>query len=118
MIFYETAHQGRLFLLLLYAGVLSGVLYDLASLFRRSLPGILRFLPDLIWCLLTAALCFFSLLLGQESQVRLFAPLGLMAGGALYGLGIRRIGKAFLFFLLGRKKRRDGEFSSRKDKEG
>ena len=34
MTFYETLDQGRAFLLLLYAGMAAGALYDLTALFR------------------------------------------------------------------------------------
>ena len=48
MTFFETVGQARVFLLLLYAGFLSGALYDGARGLRRVLPKFLRFLPDML----------------------------------------------------------------------
>ena len=118
MTFHETAGQGGLLLLLLYAGATAGLLFDLSSLLRRALPRVLRFLPDLCWCVLTAALCFLALFLGQESALRLFMPLGLLAGGALYALGVRQLARTIRFFMTGRKKEPDGESSSYTPREG
>lgn len=118
MTFHETALQGRTLLLMLYAGMLSGFLLDAAGLLRRALPAPLRFLPDVMWCVLTAGLCFFALLLGMESAVRLYAPLGLLLGGALYALGPRRLWKGLYFLLFGRKKRPGGELSPQGTEEG
>lgn len=109
MSFHETAGQGRTLLLLLYAGILSGVLLDMSALLRRALPGPLRFLPDVLWCVLTAGLCFAALLAGHESKARLFAFLGLLSGGTLYALGLRQVWKRLCRLLPGRKKRKGGE---------
>lgn len=109
MSFHETAGQWRTLLLLLYAGILSGLLMDGSTLLRRVLPAPLRFLPDVLWCVLTAGLCFLALLLGRESAVRLFAFPALLLGGALYALGLRRLWKSLYRLLHGRKKPPDGE---------
>ena len=99
MTFFETVGQARVFLLLLYAGFLSGALYDGARGLRRGLPKFLRFLPDMIWCLLTAAACALALAAGGEGRVRLYALLGLCCGAGIYCLGIRRAGLYLLRFL-------------------
>lgn len=118
MSFHATAGQGRTLLLLLYAGILSGLLMDAGTLLRRALPRPLRFLPDTLWCVLTAGLCFFALLLGRESTLRLYAPLGLLLGGAVYALGLRRLLRGLYFLLFGRKKRADGESLPHGTREG
>lgn len=94
MIFFETANQCRVFLLLLYAGFFSALLYDLLRPLRGVLPRLLRFLPDVVWCLLTAASCALALAIGGESQARLYALLGLCCGAGIYCLGVRTV---FLF---------------------
>ena len=114
----DTLGQGRTLLLLLYAGVLSGLLLDVSTLLRRVLPRFLRFLPDAVFCALTAGLCFFALLMGRESALRLYAPLSLLGGGAVYALGLRRLAKGLYRASAGRKKRRSGEFLHGKVKEG
>ena len=90
MIFFETAGQARLFLLLLGAGILCAVLYDAASLIRRKLPRALGTVTDGLWCLLTALLCGAALMLGGEATLRLYALLGLFCGAGVYCLGARR----------------------------
>ncbi len=109
MTFFETGGQARVFLLLLYAGFLSGALYDGARGLRRVLPRFLRFLPDMIWCLLTAAACALALAAGGEGRARLYALLGLCCGAGIYCLGLRRAGLCLLRFLQGRKKERPGK---------
>ena len=94
MIFFETANQCRVFLLLLYAGFFSALLYDLLRPLRGVLPRLLRFLPDVVWGLLTAASCALALAIGGENQARLYALLGLCCGAGIYCLGVRT---AFLF---------------------
>lgn len=91
MTFFETAGQSRVFLLLLYAGFLSAFLYDFARPLRKILPRFIRFLPDLIWCLLTAACCALALAASGASQARLYALLGLCCGAGIYCLGIRTV---------------------------
>ena len=91
MIFFETAGQARTFLLLLYAGFGAGVLYDALSLPRRFLPRFCSLFLDALWCLLTGAGVALALAAGGEGQVRLYAFLGLACGGAVYGLGIRKV---------------------------
>ena len=91
MIFYETAGQGRLFVLLLCAGFFSGLLYDLLSLLRRRIPRAAWVIPDFLWALLTAGACGAALILGGEGTARLYALLGLLGGGGLYCLGLRAV---------------------------
>jgi len=103
VIFHETASQGRGFLLLMCAGLLSGALYDLCALFRRRAPRWVGDVLDALWGAAAWALCLAALALSGESRVRLYAPLGLLCGGGIYGAGIHS-----LFSSLGRaiKKRR------------
>lgn len=91
MTFFETAGQGIVFRLLLYAGAAAGLLYDLLSLPRRRLPRALAAALDVCWCLLCALLCLFALALGGENHLRLYALLGMACGAGIYCLGIRRI---------------------------
>lgn len=93
MTFFETSGQGAVFLLLLYAGAASGVLYDLIAPFRRRAPRPAAILLDAAWCLLTAGLCFFALTLGGEKEMRIYALLGLCCGAGVYSLGVRRLGQ-------------------------
>ncbi|MBE5783697.1 MAG: hypothetical protein E7329_10335 [Clostridiales bacterium] len=91
MIFYETAGQTGGFLLLLYCGAALGIAYDGFSLIRRHGPGWLGGVLDFIWCALGAALCFGALAVSGESRVRLYAFLGIVLGGGIYAMGLRRV---------------------------
>ena len=93
MTFFESSGQAAIFLMLLYAGAAAGVIYDLLAPLRRRLPSALAGLPDLIWCLLAAALCAFALMLGGEGKARPYALLGLCCGGGIYCLGARQLAR-------------------------
>lgn len=95
MTFFETAGQARVFLLLLYGGWIVGAAYDGLSPVRRRWP-VLTPAVDAIWCLLAGAACGCALALGGEGAPRLYAMLGLCCGGAIYCLGIRRLGRRML----------------------
>ena len=103
MTFYETANQPRLFLLLLCAGMATGAAYDLAGIVRRRAGSFLGTLTDVFWCVGAAALCFAALFVCSAHQFRLFAPLSMALGAAVYGLGVRQVGKALFFLVSGRK---------------
>jgi len=104
MTFFETGGQARVFLLLLYAGFLSGALYDGARGLRKVLPRFLRFLPDAVWCLITATACALALAAGGEGRARLYAVLGLCCGAGIYCLGLRRAVLCLVRFFHSRKK--------------
>ena len=90
MIFFETSIQARVFLLLIWGGMGTALVYDLLSpLRKRSRGGMAA--ADLLFCLLAGALCFFALALGGENRLRLYALLGLFFGAGIYRLGVRRI---------------------------
>ena len=91
MIFFETAAQTRIFLLLLYAGFGAAALYDAVRLARRHLPRWTWPPLDVLWCMLTAAACAAALAAGGESRARLYALLGLCCGGGIYCLGLRSL---------------------------
>ena len=91
MIFYETRGQAEVFLLLVYAGFLSALLYDLLRLPRRYLPRWLSPALDILWCLLAALACALALSFGGEGRARLYALLGLLCGGGVYCLGVRAL---------------------------
>lgn len=91
MIFFETAGQGKTFLLLLYAGFGAGLLYDLLMLPRRFLPCFCGLILDAFWCVATGAVIAVALAAGGEHRVRLYAFLGLIGGAAVYAFGIRSL---------------------------
>lgn len=106
MTFYETAGQVRLFLLLLCAGMAAALAYDLVGLIRSKAGAFLGAAADILWCAGAAALCFLALFVSAAWQLRLFAPLSMALGAAVYALGVRRAAKGAFFLLSGRKRRR------------
>lgn len=118
MTFFETANQAFAFLLLLYAGMAGGVLYDLFAILRHRMPGAAGALTDIIWCLLMAALCGLCLAIGGEGRVRLFALLGLCCGGGIYCLGVRATINAVVRRIKSRKKPRARRNSPETDGKG
>lgn len=118
MTFFETANQAFAFLLLLYAGMAGGMLYDFFALFRRRMPGPAGVLLDMLWCLVLAALCGLCLAIGGEGRVRLFALLGLCCGGGIYCLGVRAAINAVIRRTKSRKKPRARRNSPETDGKG
>lgn len=118
MTFFETAGQAFAFLLLLYAGMAGGVLYDVFAFFRHRAPRIAGVLMDILWCLMVTALCGLCLALGGEGSVRFFALLGLCCGGGVYCLGVRRVINTLIRWLKSRKKPRSRRNPSVSDGKG
>ena len=108
MIFFETAHQARVFLLLLAMGMVAGALYDGFALFRRKKSVLLTALVDLIYFLLVGGLCFYALFLGGEKALRFYALLGIFCGAGIYCLGIRSIVIFIVKRIKGEKKQSAG----------
>lgn len=106
---HETASQGYTVLAFLYAGVISGALYDLLSLLTKRSRLPFRLLGDLLLCLCTAALCFMALFFTHCGEMRLYMFLSLALGSALWRLGVRRLFSAIGKFLL--KDRKNGKGS-------
>ena len=88
MTFFEASGQPTAFVLLLAAGFFTGLVYDLLAPLRRG--RLARFVSDALWCLIAAAACLTALAARGENQVRLYALLGLVCGGGIYCLGLRR----------------------------
>ena len=112
MIFFETAGQGKTFLLLLYAGFGAGLLYDLLMLPRRFLPRFCWAILDALWCFATGAAVAVALALGGEHRVRLYALLGLIGGASVYALGIRSLIRGIVRRLKKKKANRTGQADS------
>lgn len=91
MIFYETRGQAEAFLLLLYAGFASAMLYDVLRIPRKRLPKAAGALLDFLWCLTAGAACALALSRGGEGRARLYALLGLVCGAGVYCLGVRTL---------------------------
>ena len=98
MIFFETANQAHIFLLLLYAGMAAGGLYDIFSFFRRRSKRALVILLDFVYAVMVGALCFFALAMGGEDALRFYALLGIFCGALLYSLGIRHLAAGAIRF--------------------
>ena len=87
----ETAFQGYTFLSLVYVGLAAGLLGDVFSPLTNSRRQILRLVGDALTCALVAFLCFLALAGTGNAKLRLYMPVGLLCGAALYCLGVRRL---------------------------
>lgn len=103
MTFFETALQPTAFLLLAAAGFLIGIAFDLGAAAEKRLPPRLQPVLDVLWCLAAAAACALALAVTGETQLRLYALLGLCCGAGMYCLGVRAAALAAIrFFRRGR----------------
>lgn len=86
MLFY-TLEQSAAFLLMLPAGLMTGLIWDgLCALRRLFLPGVLLSLAmDLTFCLMAAFLLVASLVAALHGEMRLYAVMGSLVGFLLYG---------------------------------
>lgn len=86
MLFY-TLGQSAAFLLMLPAGVMTGLIWDGLCALRRLLqPGALLSLAmDMLFCLMAAFLLTASLVAALHGELRLYAVMGSLAGFLLYG---------------------------------
>lgn len=86
MLFY-TLGQSAAFLLMLPAGLLTGLIWDGLCALRRLLqPGVLLSLAmDLMFCLMAALLLVASLIAALHGEMRLYAVMGSLVGFLLYG---------------------------------
>lgn len=87
---FEATRQGGVFLAMVYAGLLCGVIYDVLRAIRRMthagrLGGAAL---DLIFWLSAAAICAGTLLRISHEPVRPFALLGALAGMLVYLAGV------------------------------
>ena len=86
MLFY-TLGQSAAFLLMLPAGLMTGLIWDgLCALRRLFQPGVLLSLAmDLTFCLMAAFLLIASLVAALHGEMRLYAVMGSIVGFLLYG---------------------------------
>ena len=86
MLFY-TLGQSAAFLLMLPAGLMTGLIWDGLCALRRLLqPGALLSLAmDLAFCLTAAFLLVASLVAALHGEMRLYAIMGSLTGFLLYG---------------------------------
>ena len=86
----STVNQGYAFLIMLYAGIAIGLLYDSFRLLRRLsraksfITGVL----DAAFWLTACAVAIVALYYACEGEVRLYAIAGLGLGALLYALGL------------------------------
>jgi spore cortex biosynthesis protein YabQ len=93
---FETVGQAGVFLAMVYAGLLVGLMYDGLRLLRRLLlaNAWVTALLDLIFWLGAGAVTAVALALRGEGALRLYALAGCASGAVLYLLGISRLLRA------------------------
>lgn len=87
----ETAFQGYTLLALIYAGLAAAALYDLLSPLLNSRRWYVRLPGDLALSAAIALLALTALALTGCDSLRLYMPLAMAFGAAIYRLGVRRL---------------------------
>lgn len=89
-LFFETAGQGAIFLLMVPIGMLLAFNIDISACAKRTKP---------LWDVFSMVVCFgtvaISIVLLNDTQLRMYHFLGVLAGSILYNLGIRRVLECF-----------------------
>ena len=95
---FATIGQWKVFVAMMAAGLLVGLVYDLLAALRRLLRAgpLLSLCADLAFGLAAALVLGGALTFANYGQMRLFAFLGAGAGAALYALGPHRLGRGLL----------------------
>lgn len=93
---FSTVGQWRVFVAMMVAGLLTGLLYGVFSLLRRLLRAgsLLSLAADLAFGVLSAVILGAALTFANRGEPRLYAFLGAGLGMALYFLGLHRLGRA------------------------
>lgn len=119
---FSTAMQAQGFLAAVYAGLLSGVAYDLLRLLRLSLRAgwFITALLDILFWMLTAGLLGAAAAFSGVPGLRFFLILGLCCGMLIWAVGLRRVIFQIVHWVLGivRKKEAgnalpDGEMTNK-----
>lgn len=92
MLFY-TVGQSRIFLTMLYAGLIAGAYVMLDNAMRQLFQAgrLLSLLMDLVMGLLLGCIVIFALLLSADGELRLYALLGAVCGFILFTATLGRL---------------------------
>jgi hypothetical protein len=96
--FFETQSQAWVFLGMVYLGLGLGFVYDGLGLLRRSGKKGWTVGTDLLFFLLAGASLTLALIITGQDELRIYALLGLVCGGIVYLLGIRRLISGIIAF--------------------
>ncbi len=89
--FFETNSQAWVFLGMVYLGLALGLIYDGFGFLRRTGKKGWSVVTDLAFFLLAGTALTLALVLTGQEGLRLYALLGLVCGGIVYLLGLRRL---------------------------
>ncbi len=89
--FFETQSQSWVFLGMVYLGMGLGLVYDGLGFLRRLGKKGLTIGGDLFFFLLAGAALTLALVMTGQEGLRVYALLGLVCGGIVYLLGLRRL---------------------------
>ncbi len=89
--FFETQNQAWVFLGMVYLGLGLGLIYDGLGLLRRTGKKGWAVVTDLFFFLVAGAALTLALVMTGQEGLRLYALLGLVCGGIIYLLGLRRL---------------------------
>ena len=93
----ESIHQIPELLMLLYCGIVIGIVYDILGILRKN--KILLIVADIIFCIISLAICAAGFLIASEGNIRFYHILGLVLGFVLERWGIGPILKLIIDFI-------------------
>lgn len=96
MTMWETAFQAEAFAAFAGVGLISALLYDLASPAFGSSSVAVHIAADFLLSAVTGILCFFALAMTGRDALRLYMALALFLGAAAYRLGVHRLLALFI----------------------
>ncbi len=113
MLFY-TVGQSRIFLTMLYAGMLVGMYASIDAAARRLFDAgrLMALLLDLLFGAVAAVIVIFALLIASDGELRLYALLGAVCGCILYMATLDRLLRRVFGYFAGLL-RRFAHFTSR-----
>jgi len=86
------AEQARFFLWTMLLGAVSGIIYDIFRIFRKTIkhPDFLTQIEDLLYWLFISILIFYFILHRNSGEVRIYAIIGVFTGMCLYFFTLSR----------------------------
>ena len=104
---FETLYQGNIFLVMLYYGIWSGIVFEAKNLIEKSLKNnkIISIILDAIYMVICALLFVFAKNLANYGETRIYLLIGFVAGIALEHLSIGYLVEKFFTFMSNNIKR-------------
>ena len=104
---FETLNQGNIFLVMLYYGIWSGIVFEAKNLIEKSLKNnkIISIIIDAIYMVICALLFVFAKNLANYGETRIYLLIGFLTGIVLEHQSIGYLVEKFFSFIYNNIKR-------------